>query len=200
MDGYTLFRSCLLLDCLLIAVSISLYFILEFQSIFSTFSDLKPSGTGSKGSKPTCNSVKMGFTNYFMLSKPAKKLTKTRKPQVIEEVCVSPPNSSRDSSVALSSQYIALSEAQLAGDIRHQVLLNYLYQRQRSLLWIHDTNGTTEGVMIRKERSNYMYSPLQLARSVFAQQIQVLNAQVSDFDFVESFPTAICINMPCRPP
>jgi hypothetical protein len=142
----------------------------------------------------------MGFTNYFMLSKPAKKLTKTRKPQIIDEVCVSPPNSSRDSSVALSSQYIALSEAQLAGDIRHQVLLNYLYQRQRSLLWIHDTNGTTEGVMIRKERSNYMYSPLQLARSVFAQQIQVLNAQVSDFDFVESFPTAICINMPCRPP
>jgi hypothetical protein len=135
-----------------------------------------------------------------MLSKPAKKLTKTRKPQIIEKVYVSPPNSSHDSSAALSSQYIALCEAQLAGGIRHQVLLNYLYQRQRSLLWIHETNGTTEGVMIRKERGNYMYSPPQLAKSVFAQQMQVLNAQVGDFESKESFPTAICTNMPCRLP
>jgi hypothetical protein len=140
----------------------------------------------------------MGLMNYFRISKPVEKPIETEKPQTVDEVYGLPSKSNRLSSAAPSSRSFALSEAQLADDIRHQVLLNHLYQQQRSLLWIRDTSGTVEGVMIRKGRSDYMYSPPQLATSPFAQAMKVLNVQVSDFTLEVLVPAGMNINVPCR--
>jgi hypothetical protein len=139
----------------------------------------------------------MGLMNYFKVSKPAEKPVETEKPQIVDDVYGTPPKSARASSAAPSSRSFALSEAQLADDIRHQVLLNHLYQQQRSLLWIQDTSGTVEGVMIRKGRSDYMYNPPKLSTSPFAQAMKILNVQVSDSNLEGLRSTGMNADVPC---
>jgi hypothetical protein len=126
--------------------------------------------------------------NYFTIAKPASKPIETEKPQGVDRYYGHPELISSRSSAAPSSPSIALSEANLANDIRHQVLLNHLYQQQRSLLWIQDLSGTAEGVMIRKGRSHYMYGPPDLAFSVFAREMTALNVPVGDFSLRRLFP------------
>jgi hypothetical protein len=139
----------------------------------------------------------MRLMNYFRVSKPAEKSVETENPQVIDGVNGPPPKSTRPSSASPSSRSSALSEAQLADDIRHQVLLNHLHQQQRSLLWIQDTSGTVEGVMIRKGRSDYMYSPPQLVTSPFARAMKTLNVQVSDSNLEGLVSVGMNVNVHC---
>jgi len=120
----------------------------------------------------------MGLMNYFQISKPAAKKVETEKPPT-GAVYGEPAKRIRPSSAAPSARSVAISGSQLSDDIRHQVLLNHLYQQQRSLLWIQDSSGVVEGVMMKKGRNNYMYSPPTLATSVFAQAMKTLNVQVS---------------------
>lgn len=70
-------------------------------------------------------------------------------------------------------------------DIRHEVMVNYLYQQQCSHLWIGDESGEIEGVLLRKNRGQYMACPPQLINSPFAAGCTALNAQV-----------CICIDQP----
>ncbi|KAK3372222.1 glycosyl transferase family group 2-domain-containing protein [Podospora didyma] len=62
-------------------------------------------------------------------------------------------------------------------DIKHEVMVNYLYQQQCSYLWVSDGSGEIEGVLLRKSRGNYMACPPQLGSSPFAQACAVLNVQ-----------------------
>jgi hypothetical protein len=64
-------------------------------------------------------------------------------------------------------------------DIKHEVMVNYLYQQQCSHLWVSDGSGELEGVLLRKTRGNYMACPQQLAQSAFATACNALNVQVS---------------------
>src|SRR3569833_3397067 len=41
-------------------------------------------------------------------------------------------------------------------DIKHEVMVNYLYQQQCSQLWVSDGSGEVEGVLLRKTRGQYM--------------------------------------------
>jgi hypothetical protein len=79
----------------------------------------------------------------------------------------------------VSSRSNALSGPRQVDDIKHQVMLNRLYQQQRSQLWIQDLSGQAEGVMLRKERNKYIFSPPSLAKSEFAHAMKLLNIQVS---------------------
>lgn len=63
-------------------------------------------------------------------------------------------------------------------DIRHEVMVNYLYQQQCSRLWVGDLAGEAEGVLIRKARGQYMACPPQLAASPLAASCGALNVQV----------------------
>jgi hypothetical protein len=63
-------------------------------------------------------------------------------------------------------------------DIKHEVMVNYLYQQQCSRLWVSDGCGEIEGVLLRKARNQYLACPPPLANSVFAMVCANLNVQV----------------------
>ena len=63
-------------------------------------------------------------------------------------------------------------------DIKHEVMVNYLYQQQCSHLWVSDGSGEIEGVLLRKSRGQYMACPPQLGNSPFAIACAALNVQV----------------------
>ncbi|KAI9778016.1 MAG: hypothetical protein M1839_008421 [Geoglossum umbratile] len=64
-------------------------------------------------------------------------------------------------------------------DIKHEVMVNYLYQQQCSHLWVSDGSGELEGVLLRKARGSYMACPPQLVQSAFAIACNALNVQVA---------------------
>lgn len=63
-------------------------------------------------------------------------------------------------------------------EIKHEVMVNYLYQQQCSQLWVSDGSGEVEGVLLRKARGHYMACPPQLGNSAFAMACAALNVQV----------------------
>lgn len=64
-------------------------------------------------------------------------------------------------------------------EIKHEVMVNYLFQQQCGRLWVGDGSGELEGVLLRKSRGNYMACPPQLANSAFAYYCAQLNVQVA---------------------
>ncbi|KAJ6446818.1 glycosyltransferase family 2 [Purpureocillium lavendulum] len=62
-------------------------------------------------------------------------------------------------------------------DIKHEVMVNYLYQQQCSQLWVSDGSGEIEGVLLRKARGHYMACPPQLGSSPFAMACAAMNVQ-----------------------
>ena len=63
-------------------------------------------------------------------------------------------------------------------DIKHEVMVNYLYQQQCSHLWVSDGSGEIEGVLLRKSRRQYIACPPQLGSSPFALACAAMNVQV----------------------
>jgi len=64
-------------------------------------------------------------------------------------------------------------------EIKHEVMINYLYQQQCSRLWVSDGSGEVEGVLLRKARNQYLACPPALTGSVFAMVCAELNVRVS---------------------
>ncbi|KAK5991127.1 hypothetical protein PT974_09405 [Cladobotryum mycophilum] len=71
----------------------------------------------------------------------------------------------------------SLQSSLFLDDIKHEVMVNYLYQQQCSQLWVSDGSGEVEGVLLRKTRGHYMACPPQLANSPFAMACAALNVQ-----------------------
>lgn len=63
-------------------------------------------------------------------------------------------------------------------EIKHEVMVNYLYQQQCSYLWVGELAGEAEGVLLRKQRGHYMACPPQLAATPLATSCAALNVQV----------------------
>ncbi|KAK5115023.1 hypothetical protein LTR62_001720 [Meristemomyces frigidus] len=63
----------------------------------------------------------------------------------------------------------------LLDDIKHEVMVNYLFQQQCARMWCGDGSGDTEGVLIRKSRSSYLACPPDLIQSSFAAGVMALN-------------------------
>ena len=63
-------------------------------------------------------------------------------------------------------------------EIKHEVMVNYLYQQQCGRLWVSDGSGEVEGVLLRKRRGEYMACPPGLQYSSFGQACAALNVQV----------------------
>src|SRR2546423_6937949 len=89
-----------------------------------------------------------------------------------------------DTQLASSTSSLARSrrsaQSSYLDDIKHEVMINYLYQQQCSHLWVSDGSGEMEGVLLRKARSRYLACPPALASSVFATLCAELNVQVAD--------------------
>jgi hypothetical protein len=88
-----------------------------------------------------------------------------------------PPNSRFGSSRNSISNRSTQSSTFL-DDIKHEVMVNYLYQQQCSHLWVSDGSGEIEGVLLRKSKNTYMACPPQLGSSAFAAACAALNVQV----------------------
>jgi hypothetical protein len=132
----------------------------------------------------------MGIGGYFKAKAPAEKKDKPanltiENPNALyarpgSDMELQPPTpmtpkfgSSRNSLSARSTQSSAFLD-----DIKHEVMVNYLYQQQCSHLWVSDGSGEIEGVLLRKWRNSYMACPPQLADSPFAAACAQLNVQV----------------------
>jgi hypothetical protein len=63
-------------------------------------------------------------------------------------------------------------------DIKHEVMVNHLYQQQCSRLWVSDGCGEIEGVLLRKSRGHYLSCPPGLRSSQFAKVTAELNLPV----------------------
>ncbi|KAF2083424.1 hypothetical protein K490DRAFT_76563 [Saccharata proteae CBS 121410] len=70
-------------------------------------------------------------------------------------------------------------QSSMMDDIKHEVMVNYLFQQQCGHLWIEDGSGDLEGVLLRKNRGNYMACPPQLANSTFAEYINGMNVSLT---------------------
>lgn len=64
-------------------------------------------------------------------------------------------------------------------EIKHEVMVNYLFQQQCARLWISDGSGETEGVLLRKARGQYIACPPTLQDSSLAYACAALNVPVS---------------------
>ncbi|KAK4180475.1 putative glycosyltransferase [Triangularia setosa] len=87
-----------------------------------------------------------------------------------------PRGSSRPQSISGRSMK-STGSSMFLDDIKHEVMVNYLYQQQCSHLWVSDGSGEIEGVLLRKSRGQYMACPPSLGNSPFAMACAALNVQ-----------------------
>lgn len=123
----------------------------------------------------------MGLGSYFKTKKPEPQAAViTEKPTMAMPPPISPElllparrlGSSRNSMSNRSTQ-----SSTFLDDIKHEVMVNYLYQQQCSQLWVSDGSGEVEGVLLRKSKNVYMTCPPQLGSSPFAAACAALNVQ-----------------------
>ncbi|KAF2227264.1 glycosyl transferase family group 2-domain-containing protein [Elsinoe ampelina] len=81
-----------------------------------------------------------------------------------------------EDSVAGSDEKEETSE-NILDELKHEIMVNYLFQQQCARLWIADGTGEVEGVMLKKSRGNYLACPPALADSLFADSCVELNVQ-----------------------
>ncbi|KIH93790.1 hypothetical protein SPBR_04088 [Sporothrix brasiliensis 5110] len=74
-----------------------------------------------------------------------------------------------------TSSFRSTGSSVFLDDIKHEVMVNYLYQQQCSRLWVADGTGAVEGVLLRKIRGQYMACPPRLLESPLAQACASLN-------------------------
>lgn len=134
----------------------------------------------------------MGLSSYFKADLPGTKQKGAAPPPPLPEK-KSQDSSSHDGSEFLQPPVPRLdsSRTSISGrsartgtssmfldDIKHEVMVNYLYQQQCSHLWVSDGSGEVEGVLLRKTRGDYMACPASLSYSPFANACAQLNVQV----------------------
>jgi hypothetical protein len=135
----------------------------------------------------------MGLKEYFRAKAPPSTL-----PQVPEK-SHSPPESHRGSGVV--SGVISSASSAVVDDIKHDVMVNYLYQQQCSHMWHNPGGGggyyeapasPEEGVLLRKTRGVYMTYPPALSKSPLADACNALNVQVTSNKFHPAATVFMC--------
>lgn len=86
--------------------------------------------------------------------------------------------SRQGSSTNLSIYSQTKRDTQFIHEIRHDIIINHLYEKQVGSRWIQDFSGEVEGVMLKKARGEYITFPEPLVESNMAQSIATLNVQV----------------------
>lgn len=76
---------------------------------------------------------------------------------------------------SINARSVAVRESSHLEQIRHEVMVNYLFQQQCSTLWIGYEATANEGVMVRRHVGDYLACPPQIIDSVFARGVRALN-------------------------
>jgi hypothetical protein len=75
---------------------------------------------------------------------------------------------------------IRSTRSRIFDDIKHEVMVNHLYQQQCSQLWIdHNNPANAEGILLRRKIGHYLACPPQLINSSFAAACSQLNLQAA---------------------
>lgn len=137
----------------------------------------------------------MGLSSYFRAERPKenakKKVTSPTptmgifaeaghsSPLAADEYGLHLPPSNFGSSRGSISERSApsINSSVFLDDIKHEVMVNYLYQQQCAHLWVSDGSGDVEGVLLRKSKGTYMACPPALGDSTFAMACAALNVQ-----------------------
>lgn len=130
----------------------------------------------------TARPATMGVKDYFK-PKPAHPPPAPLAAPVMSEKKLLPPMAPSTASItrpgsSASSFAQSTQSSTYIDEIKHEVMVNYLYQQQCSHLWVNDSSGQYEGVMMRKSRNNYLACPPQLVDSPFGIACAALNCQV----------------------
>ena len=126
----------------------------------------------------------MGLGSYFKAKKPEppkQPPAPGKLPQGPNDDKLQPPAGPVGSGgpPSISSRSIrSQASSVILDDIKHEVMVSYLFQQQCSRLWVADGSGEVEGVLIRKSRGQYMACPPNLGTSPFAFACAALNVQV----------------------
>ncbi|TVY37086.1 hypothetical protein LSUB1_G006438, partial [Lachnellula subtilissima] len=128
------------------------------------------------------NTVAMGLGSYFKTKRPAPPAEISEKPPALTSpqpgYGMEPqPPQSRLGSSRNSISNRSTQSSQFLDDIKHEVMVNYMYQQQCAHLWVSDGSGEIEGVLLRKSKNTYMACPPQLGTSSFAVACAALNVQ-----------------------
>ncbi|KAI1206660.1 glycosyl transferase family group 2-domain-containing protein [Annulohypoxylon truncatum] len=134
----------------------------------------------------------MGLSSYFRAERPkenTKKIVTSPTPAAelfagtghssppgIDEYGLHLPPSNFGSSRGSISER-SVNSSVFLDDIKHEVMVNYLYQQQCAHLWVSDGSGDVEGVLLRKSKGTYMACPPALGDSTFAMACAALNVQ-----------------------
>ncbi|KAK1758047.1 putative glycosyltransferase [Echria macrotheca] len=140
----------------------------------------------------------MGLGSYFKKEKPqprkkaGEEAQETKRPSNIfadhsqkrhdeaatKHADLQPPSNSRRQSrrgSASGRSTRSFANSVMLDDIKHEVMVNYLYQQQCSHLWVSDGSGEIEGVLLRKERGQYLACPPGLGSSPIAFACAAMN-------------------------
>jgi hypothetical protein len=107
------------------------------------------------------------------------------------------PSFSRPRSPASVSN-LSINQARHTHDaVKHQVMINYLYQQQSNNGWRSSNENQPQGIILRLSKDNYLSHPLQFAESTLAEALMNLNAQVSiDISIPLKIPSIDAVNRP----
>lgn len=134
----------------------------------------------------------MGLGSYFRTKKPEPSAPASIQAATVKEknVTVSSesnfraelrPPAQRFNSSRSSFSNRSTHSSTFLDDIRHEVMVNYLYQQQCSALWVSDGSGSLEGCLLKKSKNLYMACPPGLGETPFGGACAALNVQVSIF-------------------
>jgi hypothetical protein len=126
----------------------------------------------------------MGLKDYFRNKTAEEKANSKNAEKANEDVPVPLQfgPQSRNASGIISS-----GSSGFMDDIKHEVMVNYLFQQQQTaMMWGVDRSsnlekappGSEEGVLLRKSRGHYLACPQELARGQFAEGCSALNVHV----------------------
>ncbi|KKA26508.1 hypothetical protein TD95_004246 [Thielaviopsis punctulata] len=87
------------------------------------------------------------------------------------------PQSPQNNPPRIPSTRHSANISNMLGNIRHEVMVNYLYQQQCANLWVSDGGGEVEGILLRRERGHYLACPPELMDSEFEQAVNTMNVQ-----------------------
>jgi hypothetical protein len=90
--------------------------------------------------------------------------------------CTTTAHTSRRNSLNSARSGGSLSQLE---DIKHEVMVNHLFQQQCGKMWIGEVTGEIEGIVIRKSRGTYLACPPALTHSPLVYYCSMLNIQVT---------------------
>jgi hypothetical protein len=88
-----------------------------------------------------------------------------------------PQSSGSPSSLSINQAHA--SRRQTLDMVKHQVMINYLYQQQGNNGWRSSNESQSQGILLRLSKDNYVTHPPQMAQSAVVEALKTLNVQVS---------------------